>query len=181
MAEYIKPKDKVTNSSCWSLKVTAFDLDNTPSGSFRLNPNSVITPDTPKGILGAMVAAESANWEATNGNYNQVPLGLFSKSSEGNPYENTPAIASGIVSIYMHGGAFLCYIFETNDVLSPYASKTLSTAYAPGVMLYCSPFSLLTPDLPGSNPGGGGLNIAVALVSKTPTAVDRELGIKLLV
>ncbi len=179
--ELIKPKHKVTNASAWALRTESFDLDNTPSGSFRLNPNSVITPDTPKGVLGAMVAAETANWEAGNGSYNQVPLGLYSKNSEGNAWENTPAIASGVVSIYMDGGTFLAYLFETHDVATPYAPKTLATAYAPGTLLFCSPFSLMCPDRPSLNPGGGGIDIAVALVAKTPTGTDRELGLKLLV
>jgi hypothetical protein len=179
--ELIKPKDKITASSCYSLKTEAFDLDNTPSGSFRLNPNTVITPDTPKGVLGAMVASMSNNWESSNANYNQVPLGLYAKNSEGNAWENTPAIASGVVGIYMNGGTFLCYLFETHDVASPYAPKTLATAYAPGTLLYCSPYSLMGPDKPSNNGGGGGIDIAVALAAKTPTAVDRELGFKLLI
>lgn len=181
--EFIRPKDRVTVSSLWSLKTEAFDLDNTPTGSFRKNPNTLITPDVPRGVLGGMVAAQSSgDWESTNGLHNMVPLGLFNKNSEGNPYENAPAIASGVVGICMNGGAYLVYMFETHAALTPFTALTLSTAYFPGTLLYCSPYSLLTPELPTTVDGGpaDGIDYAIALVSKTPGITDQELGIKLL-
>lgn len=179
--DYIKPKDQVTASSCFGLATAAFDLINSPSGSYRLNPNTTITTDTPVGVLSGMVAKISGNDEATYGNYNAVPIGLFAKNSEGNPWENSPALSSGIVAIYMNGGNFLLYVFETHDVASPYAAKTLSSAYAPGTLLYTSPYALVGPDVPSANGGGGGIDIAVAVVSKTPNATDKELGLKLLI
>lgn len=177
--DFIKPKYFHDADSMWDLQTEAFDLDNTPSGSFRSNPNSLITPDVPKGVLGGMVAGQAGDWESTNCLYNMVPLGLYNKNSEGAPYTNNPAIGSGKVAIYMHGGTFLVYLFETSDPDSPYADKDFSVDYPPGALLYCSPYSLLTPDLPTGH-ATDGVNYAVGIISKTPTPVDDELGLKLL-
>jgi hypothetical protein len=177
---FIRPKFWIDADSNWDLDTAAFDLDNTPNGSFRANPNSLITADVPKGILGGMVASQAGDWTSTNGRYNRVPLGLFNGNSEGAPYQNNPAIGSGKVAIYMHGATLLVYLFETNNPATPFAAKTLSTAYAPGLLLYCSPYSLLTPDQPTAF-NGDGVNYAVGIVAKTPTSVDQELGLKLVV
>jgi hypothetical protein len=177
---FIRPKFWIDADSSWELDTAAFDLDNTPSGSFRANPNFLVTPDVPKGVLGAMVASQAGDWTSTNGRYNQVPLGLFNSNSEGNPYMNNPAIGSGKVGIYMHGATLLCYLFETNNPSTPFAAKNLTTAYATGLLLYCSPYSLLTPDQPSAF-ASDGVNYIIGLVSKTPTTIDQELGIKLLI
>jgi hypothetical protein len=177
---FIRPKYFHDADSMWDLKTEAFDLDNTPSGSFRANLNSLITPDIPRGVLGGMVAAQAGDWESTNGLYNMVPLGLYNKNSEGEPYTNNSAIASGKVAIYMHGGTFLVYLFETNNPGTPFAAKTFSTAYVPGSLVYCSPFSLLTSDLPTAF-AGDGVNYAIGVVAKTPTVIDQEMGLKLVI
>ena len=177
---FIRPKFWIDADSSWDLDTAAFDLNNQPSGSFRANPNFLITPDVPNGVLGAMVASQAGDWTSTNGRYNRIPLGIFNMNSEGNPYQNNPAVGSGKVGIYMHGATLLCYLFETNDPLTPFGAKNLATAYAPGLLLYCSPYSLLTPDQPSAF-AADGVNYAVGLVSKTPTNVDQELGIKLLI
>jgi hypothetical protein len=178
--EFIKPHWFNDADSSWALQTEAFDLNNTPSGPFRANPNFLITPDVPNGVLGGMVAGQAGDWESTNCLPTMVPLGLYNKNSEGAPYTNNSAIGSGTVAIYMHGGTFLVYLFETNDPLTPFAAKTLSTAYAPGMLLYCSLYSLLTPDVPSAPPGVG-VDYAVAVVSATPTSITQELGIKMVV
>lgn len=174
----LKPLKKVTCSSKYALATSAFDLNNTPSGSFRLNPNSTINANTPKGVLGGMVARVSGDWEAREGIHTAAPLGLFANDSEGYPFENSPAIASGIVPIYQDGGDFLSYLFETNDHETAYAS--ILGSYTPGAKLYCSAFGLLTPQLP-SDHGTPGSDDVVAICAKVPTASDLCLGLKLVV
>jgi acetyl esterase/lipase len=180
--EFIKPKWYNDADSMWDLQTEAFDLDNTPQGSFRKNENFLITPDVPKGVLGGMVAAPSGDWESTNGLHTLVPLGLYNKNSEGAPYTNNSAIGSGKVAIYMHGGTFLLYLFETNAPgTGATAAKVFSTNYAPGVLLYCSEYSLLTDDKPSSVDPVNGKDFVIAVVSATPTTVTQEMGIKLTV
>jgi hypothetical protein len=178
--ELIKPLRKVICSSRYALKTSAFDLVNTPSGSFRLGGNDTITADIPKGILGGSVARASGDWEAREGIHTAQPLGLFAGQSEGNAFENSPAIASGIVPIYFGGGDFLVYVFETHAHESAYAAKTLSTAYAVGTALYCSAFGLLTNEVPSAH-GTPGVDVKVAIVTKTPSASDLEMGIQLVI
>jgi hypothetical protein len=177
--ELIRPIDKVTCSSRYSLQTAAFDLNNTPSGSYRANANAIITTDFPKGVLGGSCARSSAAWEAREGIHTAQVLGLFAKNSEGNAFENSPAIASGVVSIYMNGGNFYLYIFETADQNTPFSASQLGN-YNFGTPLYCSAYGLLTPQLPSAQTTPGTDNI-VALCTKVPSASDLELGIKLLV
>jgi len=178
MSATIRPLDIQKVSSKWALATAAFDISNAVSSTRLLNPNSTLSVDTPKGVLGGMVARASGAWEAREGVHTAVPLGLFNGNSEGNPFENAPAIASGVVPIYMHGGAFLVYVFETHAHESAFAS-ILST-YDVGDVLYCSAFGFLTTELPASH-STPGTNHAVAVCTKVPTASDLELGIKLLV
>jgi hypothetical protein len=171
---FIRPKWWHDADSSWDLDTAAFDLDNTPQGSFHANPNFLITPDVPKGVLGGMVASQAGDWTATNGRYNRVPLGIFNQNSEGNPYQNNPAVGSGKVGIYMYGATLLIYMFETYHsakVAGNWAAFNLPTDYAPGVLLYCSPYSMLTPDMPSNFNSSDGVNYAIAIVAKTPTTV----------
>jgi hypothetical protein len=181
---FIRPKFWIDADSSWDLDTAAFDLDNTPQGSTHLNPNFLITPDVPKGVLGGMVASQAGDWTDTNGRYNRVPLGLFNQNSEGNPYQNNPAVGSGKVGIYMYGATLLLYMFETHHSAQQagnWVALNFPTDYATGVLLYCSPYSLLTPDQPSAFNSSDGINYAIAVVAKTPTTVDQELGIKMLI
>jgi hypothetical protein len=181
--EFIKPKYYNDADSMWDLQTEAFDLNNTPGQTapgFRQNLNFLITPDVPNGVLGGMVAGCAGDWESTNCLNTMAPLGLYNKNSEGAPYTNNSAIGSGKVAIYMHGGTFLVYLYETHGCVSAgngfTTAKILTTNYPPGVLLYCSPFSLLTDENVA-----GGTNIPVAIVSATPTSMTQEMGIKLVV
>lgn len=192
MPQLITPLDKVGNSSLYSLQAAAFDIDNTPAG----HDNDTIDADTPKGVLGSMVAALASGEDLTveNADPTDVPLGLFSGNSEGNPFENSPAIASGVVPVYMGTGAFSCFVFEThvdeNNVETSEdpggSTKAINTALvgtaalAVGLVMYCSGNSLLTTVIPSTRATPGGDN-AIALITKAPTASDLELGIRLLI
>lgn len=179
MSDYIKPLRKNICSSRYALNTNAFDTVNTPSGSFRLTPNTTITVDTPMGVLGGSIGFQSGDWEANLSNNTKYPLGLFAGNSEGNAFENAPAIASGVVPVYYGGGDFLVYVFETN-AQDGGAAKTLSTAYAVNTPLYTSYFALLTNDLP-SGASTPGINNIVAIVSKAPSSTDLEMGIRLMI
>jgi hypothetical protein len=176
--ELIRPIDKVSCSSRYSLQTAAFDLNNTPSGSRILSPNLCITADFPKGVLGGMCARASAAWEVREGIHTSPVLGLFSGNSEGNAFENAPAIASGIVPIYMNGGNFLLYLFETHEHESAYPS--IMSTYDVGDKLYCSAFGLLTTEAPSTH-AVVGVDDPVAICTKVPTTTDLELGVKLLI
>jgi hypothetical protein len=174
----ITAHDKITCSSRYALNVDAFDIINTVSSSFRLNPNSTITTDTPKGILGGSCAKVSGDWEASLADHTDQILGLFNGNSEGNAFENSPAIASGVLPIFMNGGAFTLYVFETHAHESAFGS--ILANYDVGDKLYCSAFGLLTTELPSAHSTPGS-DVAVAICSKVPTSSDLSLGIKLLV
>ena len=183
MALTIDPKSKHVNcSSMYSLKSSAFDHVNYRSAGAP--DNLTITADTPKGVLGGMIAKldynTPADWVADictdADDAQEYPIGFFNLLSEGNAFENTPGPASGKVGIY-HGckALFLLYVFETHGSTSPYTIKTMSSVYAVGKQLYCGPFGLVTDIDPSiantSNPG-----IPVGLVTKTPSQTDLELG-----
>jgi hypothetical protein len=173
--EFIKPHWFNDADSSWDLQTEAFDLNNQPlNPNFRANQNFLITPDVPNGVLGGMVAGQAGDWESVNCLDTMVPLGLYNKNSEGEPYTNNSAVGSGKVAIYMHGGTFLVYLFETYAVGAAGAAKSLSVSYAPGKLLYCSPYSLLTDDVAATN-------AVVAIVSATPTTITQELGIKMVI
>jgi len=177
----IQPKGKVINTSAFSLDATAFDQTNYRSGGQP--QNDTLSVDTPKGVLAGSVAAPGPDgWTAQAGKYNSVSLlGLFSDNSEGNPFENSPGPASGVVGIYMSGGLFDLFIFETHAALTAWAS-ILST-YTVGAKVYASVYGLVTTQLPTDVDGGpaDGVNTILGYVVSAPTAGNLKLGIKLAV
>jgi hypothetical protein len=163
----------------WTLAAASFDVINyRPAGA---PPNTTLNADTPRGVLAGSVATYGANdWESKLGDHTSFPLGLYSWGSEGNAFENAPSVASGIVPIYMSGGVFEVFVFETNSSDTPYAS--ILASYALGAPLFCSPFGLLTPQRPTTLVGrAGGIDNVIAYVGKAPTVSDLRLGIKMVV
>jgi hypothetical protein len=174
----IQPKHKNINASAFALKDTAFDQTNYRSGGSP--QNDTLSVDTPKGVLAASVAAPSDDWEAGVGKHNSVSLlGLFSDNSEGNPFENSPAAASGGVGIYMGCGLFDVFVFETHAALTAYAS--ILASYTIGAALYASLFGLITNELPTAVDGlaGDGVNTILGYVTSVPTASNLKLGLKM--
>jgi hypothetical protein len=195
MASTIQPLGKVLCTSRFSLEANAFDIVN-----YNNKTNLTLSADTPKGVLGGSVAAMAGNpWEAgaaasvtfatpQAGRTNRIThiakaLGLFGGNSEGNAFENAPAAASGIVPIYMNGGLFEIYVFESH---AEAGTSQLST-YALGGLLYCSPWGLITCEAPTTQDGTAtftdatGTDVVIALCTKVPSASDLRLGLKLLV
>lgn len=180
----ILPKDKVKSSSAFGLEPASFDIqnDNSPTHS-----NLCIDASTPRGVLGGMVATLSTatvggvavGWQAAECDYDEFPIGLFANNSEGAAFENSPALASGIVPIYQFGGNFLVYYFETHEDETN-SAYDLSVAYGIGTLLYPSLYHLLIPKAPTTNGTPASADYPVAVVAKPPTSTDLELGICLL-
>lgn len=130
--------------------------------------SSRITADTPDGVLAGMVAAYSDDYEVTIST-DHTAVGIFLNDAAGSPFENTPAVASGKVTVMRSMGSYETDIYETLTE----AGGALSSAYAAGDSLYVSDFGLLTKENTGSS--------VIARVSKAPTATDPWLGFDLLI
>jgi len=90
-------------------------------------------PDVGNGAIGGPVAP--------GGTYNAgiVPLGIFINDSLGNPYENTPGVASGRGPYLSAQGCIGVTLWETQNLTSG-----ADLTYAPGNSLYASANGLLT-------------------------------------
>jgi hypothetical protein len=116
-----------------------------------------------------MVAEYSGNYEVDLSS-NYKPVGIFLNDAAGSPFENTPAVASGKITVMRSMGSFETDIYETRD-----EGDTVDLTYIAGELLYASDFGLLTAeDLSTKCP-------AVARISKAPTATDPWLGFDLLI
>lgn len=192
----INPLSKNYNcSSRFTLASESFDITN-----YNNVTNSTLSADTPKGVLGGMVAVMNSgtDWQSAVGlsvTFASVPtgrptankvtstypaLGLFAGNSEGAAFENAPAAASGIVPIYMGKGLlFEVYVFETHTV----ASVSQIATYAIGLPLYCSPYGFLTCEAPTTQDNtatytaGTGNDVILGHVTKVPTSSDLSLGV----
>jgi hypothetical protein len=128
-----------------------------------------ITADTPDGVLAGMVAAYSDNYEVDICTAYK-PVGIFLNDAAGSPFENTPAVASGKITVMRSMGSYETDIYETRN-----EADSADLVYTAGELLYVSDFGLLTSeDLSSSCP-------AVARISKIPTATDPWLGFDLLI
>lgn len=173
----ILPLSKTICSSRFNLAAAAFDQANfRPAGA---PPNLTLNADTPKGVLGGSVAKATADWESGPASNTMVDgLGLYNDNSEGNAFENAPAPASGVLAIYMAGGLFELFIFETNNTEAAYAD--LLAGMVIGMNLYTSPFGLVTRQLPSTMATyPGGVDKVIATLTKVPTATDLKMGLKL--
>jgi hypothetical protein len=128
-----------------------------------------ITADTPDGALAGMVAAYSDDYEVDICTAYR-PVGIFLNDAAGSPFENTPAVASGKITVMRSMGSYETDIYETRN-----EADTADLTYTPGELLYASDFGLLTAeDLSASC-------IPVARISKAPSATDPWLGFDLLI
>ena len=125
-----------------------------------------IQADTPDGALGGMVAAMSDNYEVTICDADlaveqQNPIGIFLNDAAGSPFENTPAVASGKVTVMHAQGSYETDVYETAVV-----------PYVVGDDLYCSANGLLT--------NADTFNaVIIGVVTKAPSLVDPFLGFNL--
>lgn len=126
-----------------------------------------ITADTPDGALAGMVAAYSDDYEVDISS-NHTAVGIFLNDAAGSPFENTPAVASGKITVMRSMGSYETDIYETRN-----EADSGDVSYTVGDNLYVSDFGLLTTENTGSP--------IIARVSKAPTATDPWLGFDLLV
>lgn len=123
-----------------------------------------INAATPNGALGGMIAQVSASYEVDIfDTHAERPLGIFLNDAAGNAFENTPAVASGKLTVMTGPGSYETDLYETVTE----AGAALA-AWAVGQSLYASNFGLLTTENTGS--------IVVGVVTKIPTANNVFLG-----
>jgi len=195
----INPLSKNITASRFQLASDSFDIANFQPGGAGNQSNDTLSADTPKGVLGGAVAATDLgnDWQSAiaagvthdtpiTGRGNQITLslpalGLYSDNSEGNAFENSPAAASGTVGIFMTGGLFELFVFETHTA----ADVIQLAAYTIGAPLFVSPYGLITVEAPTVQDGvaglSAGIDVILANVTKAPTATDLSIGLKLLV
>ena len=118
-----------------------------------------ITADTPDGALGGMVAKISGNDEVDIYDGSDTIVGVFLNNSSDAAFENTPAVASGKLTVVHCQGTYSTDIYETQTE----AGGALA-AYAAGDLLYASNFGLLTKENTGT--------ICLGVCVKAPTAND---------
>jgi hypothetical protein len=192
---------KGLNTSRFQLASNNFDIVNVTPGP-NVQVNSTIGADTPKGVLAGAIATidSGAAWQAAiatsvqfntpiTGRGNRVAridqvLGLFFGQSEGAPFENSPAAASGVVPISNGPGSlYEVYVFETHTT----ANVSQLATYALGGALYVSAYGFLTVELPTTADGTTGMtgataaDVIIATITKVPTAADLTLGVRLAV
>ena len=122
-----------------------------------------ITADTPDGVLGGMIAKYSGNYEVDISD-NHEAVGIFLNDAAGSPFENTPAVASGKVTMMTAQGSYETDIYETRN-----EADSGDVTYTAGASLYVSDFGLITSENTSSP--------VVGIVSKAPTSTDPFLGL----
>lgn len=112
------------------------------------NVSATLSGVTQKGVLGGSVAftrPDAGNnfiGGPTTGTANDTlirPLGLFINDANGNPYENTPGVASGRAPYFCGMGTYGVTLWETLNIESGAA-----LTYSAGDRLYASRNGLLT-------------------------------------
>lgn len=126
--------------------------------------SSRITVDTPDGALGGMVAKYSDNYEVDVCGASAQPVGIFLNDAASAPFENTPAVASGKITVMTSMGSYETDIYETRD-----EADAADLVYAVEDSLYCSKNGLLTKDNSTST-------VVVAVVASAPTSNNPWLG-----
>lgn len=153
-------------NSLFSLEEAAFSHDHLASGG----TNDTLSASLPKGVLGGSVAGLKDDLLVGACERADRPLGLFINNAAGNPFENTPAVASEKGPFVHCLGACQVDVYETHDDDGAGAALT----YSAGDLLYSSANGLLTKE-------EGTSTVAVGVVVKAPSASDPWLGLLLLV
>jgi hypothetical protein len=132
------------------LSADAFTQNNPPNVTTTANVSTTLAGIAKKGVLGGTVAFTRP--DAGNGYHGGAvkisslydvslkPLGIFINDALGNPYENTPGIASGRGPYLSGRGTIGLSIWETQNQISGSAAVT----YAAGNLLYASVNGLVT-------------------------------------
>jgi hypothetical protein len=103
-------------------------------------------PDAGSNYVGGPgTAAQKAALNGTNSAHGYHPLGFFINSANGNPFENTPGVASGVLP-------YVCAMGSYGDAL--YETKNLDTGaaltYLAGIPLIASLNGFIMPKMSGA-------------------------------
>jgi len=153
-----------------TLEASSFSRVNYNNSSFTRTFGR-ISATTPNGALGGMIAKLTGSYEVGISDSDGA-FGVFLNDAAGSPFENTPAVASGKVTVMTGpGGEYETDLYETVNE----DNSALATAWsaAIGKNLYVSDFGLLTTEDTGSG--------VVGVVTKVPTANNVFLGFKALI
>ena len=142
-------KNRTTFNSLYELDKTCFTKQNSTDGSL------------PFGVLGGTVAAlkEGANYTVVPANGTNRPIGLFVNNAAGNPFDNSPAVASNKIAIAQKMASVEVDI---------YADVTFKI----GDKLYADENGYLT-NVAGSD------TTVIGVVTKLPTTADPFLGLEM--
>lgn len=130
--------------------------------------STVIPADAPKGVLGGSVAALSAgnDYTVVPGTRALMPVGLFVNNAAGAAFENSPAVASGKVTVIKGMASVEVDVYETQERLVP----GTDLEYHVGDKLYSSDNGFLTKE--ASSEG-----TVIGVCTKVPTTSSPALGL----
>lgn len=162
-------KNRTTFNSLYELDKSCFTKSNTT----LVNANAVypnIAADVevnPVGVLGGSVAAvkvdDDKNYTVypADGTANYKAIGLFVNNAFGNPFDNSPAVASNKIAIAQKLASVEVDVYEDEK-------------FAIGDKLYASANGYLTKT-------AGADETVIGVVTKVPTAADPFLGLEMLI
>lgn len=129
--------------------------------------NATLSVNTPRGVLGGSVAAVSAGLDYTvvPGTDLLRPVGLFVNDAAGAAFENSPAVASGKVTVMKAMASVEVDVYET-----VMADDVTPVTYNVGDKLYSSAQGLLTTELSAEG-------TVIGICTKKPTTASPTLGL----
>ena len=153
-------------NSIYELSDSGFTKSN-----FGVNTNTTLSVNTPRGVLGGSVAGV----DPAAGDYIAVPcddeqgnikaVGLFVNDAAGAAFENSPAIASGKVTVTKGLPTIEIDVFETRD-----AADSADLVYAVGDLLFSSAQGFV------SNEDAGGQTV-LGICTKAPSVASPVIGL----
>jgi hypothetical protein len=134
-------------------------------------PNTTLSVNTPRGILGGSVAAVSAGNDYTVVPCTTVirPVGLFVNDAAGAAFENSPAVASGKVAVMKAMASVEVDVYETQTA----ADDTVDIVWTVGNLLYSSDQGLLTNEVSAEAAPA----TVIGIVTKAPVTDSPTLGL----
>jgi len=135
--------------------------------NYGVNTNTTLSVNTPRGVLGGSVAGISAglDYTAVPCTDNLMPVGLFVNDAAGAAFENSPAVASGKVTIMKAQASIEVDVYETRN-----AGDSADLTYSVGEELYSSAQGLLTNE--ASSEG-----TVIGIATKAPSTSSPTLGL----
>lgn len=135
--------------------------------NYGVNTNTTLSVNIPRGVLGGSIAAISAGLDYTvvPMSTSLMPVGLFVNDAAGAAFENSPAVASGKVTVMKAQASVEVDVYETRN-----AADGADLTYAVGEKLYGSAQGLLTNETTASSE-------VIGIVTKAPSTSSPTLGL----